>query len=198
MSNKNRNRAQPRVVPKKKQVEDPQQETAQAEEEAEEEESDAETVEDTEQQDGDDADTGDGGEAEEDGDADADMAEDTTDDAQGESPAAEPGLKATQATPKAKTPASGAAKPAAQAGFAQRVGRESTKPAKPAKMAPPYLESPRDFGIHIKGHLVRFKKGRTSLAAGAYQPPYGVTLAQVLDALRKDSYVADNGAELME
>lgn len=80
-----------------------------------------------------------------------------------------------------------------QLGFAKRAGRTSTAPVAPPATERPYLDSPRPFGIYIKGVLVRFPKGRTPIK------DYGVlSQADVLAAVKKDSYVADNGAEVVE
>lgn len=47
------------------------------------------------------------------------------------------------------------------------------------------LDSPRDFGIFVKGILVRFRKGRTPLTP------------ELAKACEEDSYVKDNGAEVI-
>lgn len=84
-------------------------------------------------------------------------------------------------------------KTAEQAGWAKNAGQKSTAPEKPVAMERPYLDAPRPFGIHIEGILVRFPKGRTPIKDHGE-----LTADQVLKALKSDSYVADNGAEVVE
>lgn len=72
---------------------------------------------------------------------------------------------------------------------------EPVKVAAPVKAASPidavdesvkvYLDSPRGFGIWVNGKLRQFKKGRTPLTA------------EEAIACRADSYVKDNGAEVV-
>lgn len=124
------------------------------------------------------------GEADADSDQDGETAEDAAQDSQDAQIAASEDPKPAKQAPK-------------QAGFAQRVGRTSTAPVPPPNTARPYLDSPRDFGIHVKGLLCRFKKGRTSIKMYAANLA-GVSYEDLLKALREDSYVRDNGAELVE
>lgn len=195
-------RQQPKKKPAPVERVKPGKPDAEQAQEQQEEDEEAEADE-SEQQDNEGADQDDG--AEDDNGEDADEAEDqaededeeASDDDQGDAGTGEPDQEGGKDAPKAKAPASESAKaPVEQAGFAKRVGRESTAPKKPEKVRGPYLDSPRAFGIHIKGHLVRFGKGRTAINDHAYKQ-YGLTGADVLEALRKDSYVADNGAEVV-
>lgn len=80
-----------------------------------------------------------------------------------------------------------------QLGFAKRAGMTSTAPVKLTPMERPYLDAPRPFGIHVKGILVRFEKGRTPITTRGE-----VSAEELLEALKTDGYVADNGAEVVE
>ena len=143
-------------------------------------------------QDADESEDGEGDAENDDADADADPDADQADpqDTEISSDSAKQEPKGAKPPADSKKPSAPAAKPK-QAGFAARTGRTSTAPApiKPIGTQRPYLDSPRAFGVRINGILHRFGKGRT-LLKHLSKDDFAV--------LKADSYVADNGAEIVE
>lgn len=134
------------------------------------------------------------GEDTEQGDSAQDGADGAENGQQGEPDTAEQGAEGTDAAAKAKTGASegpkAAAPPTVPAKKHWDSGRPSTAPEKPKSSQRPYLESPRPFGIHMKDGILRsFNKGRNLLKH--------LTPEQVQE-LKDHSYVADNGAEVID
>lgn len=72
-----------------------------------------------------------------------------------------------------------------------------TEDAKADEPKRPVLDSPRPFGIHVKGLVVHFKKGKNLLEAMPFVTGGHGTVKELLKAIKSESYVRDNGAEII-
>lgn len=185
-----RQQSQKRVKPKAE-AKGTKQPEAKVEDQVEEEAEESEQQDEADQAEGQQQDGNQAEDAEE-ADTDEEQADDAEDaeEAEDETPLEAKSEDAT-AKPPAKAAAATKEKPPQQAGFAK--GHQSTRPVAGKEPTRPYLDSPREFGIHIEGILVRFLKGKHPVKASG-----DISKEKVLAALRTDSYVADNGATLVE